>query len=58
MSKPQRGLGPLISAAWDNDDDPVLEMHLTRAIVPYGPEAIPLLDEADLEHLGVKIRTP
>ncbi|MYJ75087.1 MAG: hypothetical protein F4089_08285 [Gammaproteobacteria bacterium] len=56
MSKPQRALEPLIAAARDNDDDPVLEMYLTRAIVAYGPEAISVLDESGLEHIAAKIR--
>ena len=57
MSRPEGGLEALISTLRANGDDIVREKALANAIVAYGPEAIPLLDEAGLEHISAKIRT-
>ena len=56
MSRPQRGLEPLVSALLRNNDD-LRERHLVNALVAYGPEAIPLLDKEGLEHISSKIYT-
>lgn len=52
FSKPEGGLEALMSALRKY---PGRENFLANAIVAYGPEAVPLLDAAGLEHIGAKI---
>lgn len=55
LSKPEGGLEALISARLEYPDR---EDILAPAIVAYGPEAIPLLDEAGLRNISEKITRP
>ena len=56
FSRPDGGLEALISAL-HNNNHAEREKPLVNAIVSYGPEAIPLLNEEGLEHISSKIFT-
>lgn len=55
MSRPEGGIEALIAAIQANKSSPARETLIVEAIVSYGPEAIPLLDSAGLEHISAEI---
>ena len=55
MSRPDGGVEALIAALQANKGLSEREPFIVEAIAAYGPEAIPLLDSAGLEHISAKI---